>query len=45
MDWLCDNVIGTFPELNQLKAEARPFVSMQGIKVTKAPDLAEIGAK
>lgn len=42
MDWLCDNVIGTIPDLEDMKPEAVPFVSMQGLKTMRAPDTSEI---
>lgn len=31
MDWLADNVIGTIPEISQLKDEAKPVVTLQGL--------------
>lgn len=31
MDWLADNVIGSIPDINQLKEEAKPVVLMQGL--------------
>lgn len=43
MDWFCEHVIGTIPELSELKEEAVPFVSRQGLKVMRAPDVREIG--
>lgn len=42
MDWLCDNIVGTIPALDDLKPEAVPFVSMQGLKTMKAPDISGI---
>ena len=38
MDWLCDNVIGSIPDLAQLKPEAHPLVRLQGINDTARPD-------
>ncbi len=43
MDWLADNVVGTIPTLEQMKPEAVPFVSVQGIHSIKAPETSEIG--
>lgn len=42
MDWLCDNVTGTIPGVEELKPEAVPFVELQGLKTMKAPDTSEI---
>ena len=42
MDWLCDNVIGTIPSLEDMKPEAQAFVEIQGIHSIKAPDTCEI---
>ncbi len=42
MDWLCDNVVGTIPALEDMKPEAAPFVEIQGIHSIKAPDTSEI---
>lgn len=42
MDWLCDNVIGWIPGPDELKIEALPFVEMQGLRCTKAPEASEI---
>ena len=38
MDWLCDNVLGTIPDLSQLKPEAHPIVRLQGINDGRRPD-------
>ncbi len=38
MNWLCDNVIGSIPDLTQLKSEAHPLVRLQGINDTARPD-------
>ena len=38
MDWLCDNVLGTIPDLAQLKPEAHPIVRLQGINDGRRPD-------
>lgn len=38
MNWLCDNVIGSIPELNQLRPEAHPLVRLQGIYDSTRPD-------
>ena len=38
MNWLCENVIGSIPDLSQLKAEAYPLVRLQGINDTAQPD-------
>ncbi|MBE5807162.1 MAG: BMP family ABC transporter substrate-binding protein [Clostridiales bacterium] len=42
MDYLCDNVVGTIPGLEDMKPEAQAFVRMQGVKAVKAPDASEI---
>ena len=42
MDWLCDNVIGFIPGPDELKPEALPFVELQGLRCTRAPDTTEI---
>lgn len=36
MDWLAENVEGRIPSLSELKPEARPIVSLQGLEDTKA---------
>ncbi|MBO4297786.1 MAG: hypothetical protein J5998_03225, partial [Clostridia bacterium] len=38
MDWLCENVIGSIPDISQLKPEALPLVRLQGINDTARPD-------
>ncbi len=38
MNWLCDNVIGSIPDLSQLKPEAHPLVHLQGIYDAAQPD-------
>ena len=38
MDWLCDNVIGAIPDLDQLRPEAHPLVRLQGINDSARPD-------
>lgn len=38
MDWLCDNVLGTVPDLAQLRPEAHPIVRLQGINDGRRPD-------
>lgn len=35
MDWLAENVVGSIPTLSELKPEARPIVSLQGLEDTK----------
>jgi basic membrane lipoprotein Med (substrate-binding protein (PBP1-ABC) superfamily) len=35
MDWLADNVVGSIPTLSELKPEARPIVSLQGLDDTR----------
>lgn len=42
MDWLCDNVEGIIPTLDDMRPEARAFVEKQGIHNIKAPDTSEI---
>lgn len=42
MDWLCDNVIGSFPTIDQLRPEAFAFVELQGLRNAKHPDINEI---
>lgn len=42
MDWLCDNVIGSIPDVSVIRPEALPFVELQGLQCTKAPDISEI---
>ena len=32
MDWLAENVIGSIPEQEELKEQAKPIMSQQGIK-------------
>ncbi len=32
MDWLAENVIGSFPKMNDLKEKAKPMVLLQGIQ-------------
>ena len=38
MDWLTDNVIGSFPETDELKDDARALVELQGIREIQMPD-------
>lgn len=38
MDWLADNVIGSFPKLEELKEEAQALVEIQGIREIRQPD-------
>lgn len=38
MDWLTDNVIGGFPDMESLKDEAKALVEIQGIREIKQPD-------
>ena len=38
MDWLCDNVIGAIPDLNQLRRDAQPLVRLQGLNDIDRPD-------
>ncbi len=38
MDWLVDNVVGGFPDTEELKPEARALVELQGIKEIGVPD-------
>lgn len=38
MDWLTDNVVGSFPEIEELKEEAKALVEIQGIREIKQPD-------
>ncbi len=35
MDWLAENVVGRIPTLSELKPEARPIVSLQGLEDAK----------
>lgn len=35
MDWLAENVVGHIPSLSELKPEARPIVSLQGLEDAK----------
>ena len=35
MDWLTDNVVGGFPELSELRDDARALVELQGIREVK----------
>ena len=42
MNWLCDNVVGTFPGIDMLLPRAVDFVRRQGILETAAPDESEI---
>ena len=37
MDWLVDNVVGGFPDTDELKPEARALVELQGIKEISTP--------
>lgn len=39
MDWLADNVIGSFPKIEELKEEARALVELQGIREIRQPDV------
>jgi len=39
MDWLTDNVVGSFPELEELKDEAKALVELQGIREIRQPDV------
>ena len=32
MDWLAENVIGSFPKKEELKEQAEPVMKQQGIK-------------
>ncbi len=32
MDWLAENVIGSFPKMNDLKEKAKPMILLQGIQ-------------
>ena len=41
MDWLCENVVGTFPSYGQIQPIARPMVDILGIPASKS----EAGAK
>ncbi len=38
MNWLCDNVIGSIPDMSQLIPAARPLVRLQGIYDSARPD-------
>ena len=38
MDWLTDNVIGGFPETDELIDDARALVELQGIREIRLPD-------
>ena len=38
MDWLTDNVIGGFPEIGELRPQARALVELQGIRQGALPD-------
>lgn len=38
MDWLADNVIGCFPEMEELKESAKALVEIQGIREIRQPD-------
>ncbi|MBR6767265.1 MAG: BMP family ABC transporter substrate-binding protein [Clostridia bacterium] len=38
MDWLADNVVGSFPGLREIKDEAKALVELQGIREIKQPD-------
>lgn len=41
MDWLCDNVVGGIPSLDQMIPRAQDFVRLQGVLEASAPDLSE----
>ena len=32
MDWLAENVVGSIPEEGELKEQAKPVISQQGVK-------------
>lgn len=36
MDWLAENVIGSIPEKEELKEQAKPVIKQQGVKKTSA---------
>ena len=40
MDWLLDNVSGSFPRTDELRENARPIVEMQGVLAQSKPDAA-----
>ena len=42
MNWLCDNVVGSFPTLDMLTPRAVDFVRRQGVLEAAPPDLSEI---
>ena len=35
MDWLCENVVGSFPKYEELLPDARPMVDILGIAISK----------
>ena len=35
MDWLCENVVGSFPKYEELLPIARPMVDILGISISK----------
>ena len=41
MDWLADNVVGGFPEIEILKPQARALVELQGIREVEMPDASQ----
>ena len=38
MDWLVDNVVGSFPAIDELKEQARALVELQGIREITLPE-------
>ena len=32
MDWLAENIIGSIPKMEELKEQAAPVISQQGVK-------------
>ena len=42
MDYLLDNVIGSFPEVEDLLEEVQPLVRLQGLKGEMRPELTGI---
>lgn len=38
MDWLVDNIVGSFPKLEEMDAESAAIVEMQGIELNKLMD-------
>jgi len=37
MDWLCDNVVGSIPEYEQLTEKAKSLVRLQGVYRDRIP--------